>query len=341
MSCALATHAPAYAADPPPQAVAAFRAGQEAVRGENFSAAEFHFQSAIAFDADFVEPQCALGQVYMVTRRYTAAVAVLTKCKALIQADAARHVAASVAREAEADREIQELRESIRRIRSGEIKSANEHTILRLDERLRRVEEGRSRGLGHGPVVPAEVSFALGTAHLRNGSLEAAERELLDALMARADFVEAHNNLAAVYAGLARWEDAQQHVHLAEAGGFPVDPRLKSDIAARRQDLVKDTNAVRAIVAADEPRLVIEHAPIECVPSARFPRIDARVSPADRVVSAKVHFRTEKSGWYAVGFVLTRAPIRRHSPDRDRPVPFDTMSRPRPTPQTAPERRNT
>jgi Flp pilus assembly protein TadD len=300
--CWLPLSALAFAADPPPQAVAAFEAGQEAFGREDFKGAELHFQSAIALDAAYVDPRCALGQVYMVTRRYTAAVAALTKCKSLIQAAAAEQVAAGATREAEADREIQELKESIRRIRSGEIKSANEQTILRLEERLRTVEESRSRRFGRGPVVPAELSFALGTAHLRNGSLQAAERELLEALGARADFGEAHNNLAAVYAGSARWEEAQKHVDLAEAGGFPVSPGLKSDITARREGVVRSDRSIAAgpIVPAEDQRLTIEHAPVECVPSGRFPRIDAQVSPAETVVSAKVRFRTEKSGWYAI-----------------------------------------
>ena len=288
-----------HAAEPTPQAIAAFEAGQEAFRREDLKGAEVHFKTAIALDAGFVDPRCALGQVYMAMRRYTAAVDVLTQCKSMIQAGAAEQ--ASVGRELDVEREMEELRESIRRIRSGEIKTANEHTVLRLEERLRTLEEGRFRtSTARGPAVPAEVSFALGTAHLRTGSLQQAERELLDAVRSRGGFGEAHNNLAAVYAGLARWDEARKHVDLAEAGGFPVSPRLKSDVAAR--NVVKpDGSAVARSVPTEDQPLAIEHTPVECVPSDRFPRIEARLAPAGRVVSAKVYFRSEKSGWYAVG----------------------------------------
>lgn len=290
-------------ADPSPQAFTAFQLGQEAVRKEAFELAERHFRTAVAHDAHFAAAHCALGQVHMATRRYPAAVDALTRCKSLISSQAAGQAAANAARALEADREIQELRESIQRVRSGQV-SADEHTILRLEERLRRVEEGRSRGSEQTPTVPADVSFSLGTAHLRTGALEEAERELRDALHARPDLAEAHNNLAAVYVGLGRWREAQEHVVAAEAAGFPVSAELKSDITARRRDAVKTADAPRpprkAIPEEGQP-LRIGHTPVECVLSGRYPRIEADLAPPSRVVSAKVFFRTDKSGWYAVG----------------------------------------
>ena len=74
--------------------------------------------------------------------------------------------------------------------------------IFRLEERLRQLEESRLRVSGQAPTVPADLSFALGTAYLRTGALESAERELREALRVRPDLAEAHNNLAAVYVGL-------------------------------------------------------------------------------------------------------------------------------------------
>ena len=130
-----------------------------------------HSSPRLLWTLGFISAHCAVGQAYMTGRRYAAAITALTKCKDLIEAAAAQQSAAFLARETEVEREMQKLRDSIQKIRSGQIKSADAHTELRLEERLRRLEEGRSKATGQGPVVPAEVSFALGTAHLRNGML--------------------------------------------------------------------------------------------------------------------------------------------------------------------------
>ena len=134
--------------------------------------------------------------------------------------------------------------------------------------------------------------------------LEAAERHLLDAAKARPAFGEAHNNLAAVYVGLGRWDQALAQVQLAQNSGFEVDARLKDDIAARRGQSVAIHGGSASVPPTAEPEskeLAIDHVAVACVPSARYPRIEARLSPQNRVVQAKVFFRTEKSGWYAVG----------------------------------------
>lgn len=265
--------------------------------------AERHFRAAIAHDAGFAEAHCALGQVHMATRRYPAAVEALTRCKSFFTSRAAGQAAATGARELETQREIEALRDSIQRVRSGQVKT-DEHTIFRLEERLRQLEESRLRLSGQAPTVPADLSFSLGTAYLRTGALEAAERELREALRVRPDLAEAHNNLAAVYVGLGRWPEAQEQVAAAEASGFPVSAELKRDIAARRQDAVKATDIskpAQEATSSDGQSLKIEHTPVACVPSGRYPRIEADLVPSERVVSAKVFFRTDKSDWYSVG----------------------------------------
>jgi tetratricopeptide (TPR) repeat protein len=288
--------------DPPPEAVTEFRLGEEALRKEAFDQAERHFRTAIAHDAGFVKAHCALGQVHMATRRYRPAVDALSRCKFLITSRAADQAAATATDDLERRREVEELQDAIQRARSGQIKSADAHTILKLEEQLRRIEEGRSRAGGQAAGVPAELSFALGTAHLRIGDLEEAERELREALSVRPDLGEAHNNLAAVYVGLGRWQEAQEQVAAAESAGFPVSAELKRDVAERRLGARQpDVSRKAPDAVPQEQPLSIEHTPIACVPSGRYPRIEAALTPSSRIASAKVYFRTEKSGWYAVG----------------------------------------
>jgi Tfp pilus assembly protein PilF len=290
-----------------PAAVAAFRAGQEAFQREEFDAAIADFKAAIAADPRLAAAHCALGQVYMTLRRYPDAIDALVRCKSLGERQAGAAAAARVAQERDADREIQSLRQAIGDIQSGHTK-AGEFEVTQMESRLRQLEEARNRSATQATTgVPPALSFALGTAYLRVGALEAAERELGAALRQKPDLAEAHNNLAAVYAGLGRWDEAADHVKRAEASGFAVSPALKADIAARRAPTPPVATAGgTAGASAETPppapvaELAIEHVPVACVSSASFPRLQAHVTP-EGSASAKVFFRTDRdSGWYSV-----------------------------------------
>jgi Flp pilus assembly protein TadD len=105
--------------------------------------------------------------------------------------------------------------------------------IRRMEDRVRELERVRQSG-GEDAGVPAEVTFSLGTAYLRAGSLEDAERAYLEALKTNPDLGEAHSNLAVVYLKTNRIEQAWQQVLAAEKSGLAVHPGLKKDIESRR-----------------------------------------------------------------------------------------------------------
>lgn len=299
----------------PPGAVAAFRAGQEAFQHEEFDAAIAQFKSAIALDPRFAAAHCALGQTYMTTRRYAEAVEALVQCKAASERQAAAQSQARGEQERAIDREIVELRDSINLIRGGTVKTADENTVLRLEERMRKLEQERNRGAAARSGVSPAILLALGTAYLRVGALDAAERELKEAVKQQPSFGDAHNNLAVVYVGLSRWEEAAKEVQLAEAAGRPVSPALKADIAARRSSAASASagptgaaasaassaspSATTSTAPAVEPPPAIDHVPVACVAADSFPRVQARVTPGN--ATAKVFFRTDASvGWFAV-----------------------------------------
>jgi Flp pilus assembly protein TadD len=307
LAVSLAVSAPAQDAAPiAPAAVAAFRAGQQAFQREEFDAAISQFKAAIAADARFAAAHCALGQTYMTLRRYAEAVDALVQCKATTERQVAADASARAAQQRDIDREMVELREAISRIRSGQVKTGSEQTVVRIEERLRKLEESRNRGPAAAAGVPPAISYALGTAYLRVGSLELAERELREAVRQKPDMGEAHNNLAAVYVGLGRWDEAAVHVRAAESAGFAVSAALKADVAARRSSGPAPPPAGAAppaSAAAPAPppvALSIAHEPVSCVASGTFPRIEAGVVPG-AASTAKVFFQTEASaGWYAV-----------------------------------------
>jgi Flp pilus assembly protein TadD len=288
--------------------VAAFRAGQQAFQREEFDAAIAQFKAAVAADPRMAAAYCALGQTYMTLRRNPEAVEALVACKAGTERQAAAQAAARASDARDADREIQALKDAIGQIRSGQSK-AGEFEVVRMEERLRRLEEGRNRLSTEVTGVPPAITFALGTAYLRAGNLPAAERELRETVRVRPQMGEAHNNLAAVYAGLSRFEDAEAQIRLAESSGFTVSPALKADVAARRAPPAPAASAPQAAdkapadeppAAAPPPPLAIEHSAVACVAAGRFPRVTAKVTPPC-AATAKVYFRTEeKAGWFAV-----------------------------------------
>ena len=83
----------------------------------------------------------------------------------------------------------------------------------------------------------APLSLALGVAHLNAGLLEAAERELRDALASDPASAEAHENLALALARLGRLDAAEDQLRAADAAGASVSPRVREEIARLRAAL--------------------------------------------------------------------------------------------------------
>lgn len=285
------------------KAAAQFRSGQEAFRSLDFAAAEAAFKVAILMNPRLGAAHCALGQTYMSMRRYAAAVQALTACKRISAEEAQRSAAETSAAEQAIQNEIQDLRDLIRRLEA--LHDATRQTdITRLEGRVDRLEQQRRRALMRFEV-PAAISFALGTAHLKNGSLEDAEREFRAALRVRPDYGEAHNNLAVVYMALGLWEKAEEQIKAAEKAGFRVSQRMMEDLHARQLSAPvmppsapgTDTSAV----PVEPPKVTIEHPTLGCVLHSQFPRIEARIRPVESVQRAWVRFRSdEKAGWYSV-----------------------------------------
>ncbi len=285
------------------RAAALFRAGRDAVKAEDFRAAEESLKAAIQVDARFAAAHCALGQTYMATRRYAEAVEALRACKRISLEDVQRRSSEARASDLQIQDEVQDLRDLI--IRLEALHDATRQTdITKLEARIRGLEEQRRREQP-GATVPAEISFALGTAYLRNGMLKEAEHEYLDALDARSSYGEAHNNLAVVYMGLADWDKARQQAAEAEKAGFDVAPQMTKDIEARKAPALLAPGSppvpTASEAAAADAKVSIEHTALGCVLASRFPRVEARIGPAADVERVWVRFRSDrKGGWYAV-----------------------------------------
>jgi Flp pilus assembly protein TadD len=214
------------------EALQHYREGQELLSNEQFEKAAEAFQRAIAKDPLLALAHYGLGQSYMNLRRFASAIVAFRGSR-----DAYERLAGIAQRDQEgverqrAD-EIRELRESIRAISSGRVKTASQdttHVILKLENRIRDLENTQRRNNANFQA-PAEVSLALGSAHFRNGDALDAEREWKAAVDVNPRLGEAHNNLAALYALSGRKREAEAAVRAAEQSGFRVNPQLKEDI---------------------------------------------------------------------------------------------------------------
>jgi tetratricopeptide (TPR) repeat protein len=210
------------------EALRHYRAGQELMESEQFEKAADEYQKAINSDPLLTLAHYGLGQANMALRRFAGAIRAFTNCREAFRTLHALQEKDRVSVERQRDDEIRELRDSVRRIRSGQIKYGQlaadklEHRILELDR--------QRSSVGGSFQSPSEVSLALGSAYFRQGDLEHAEVEWKTAISANPKMGEAHNNLAALYAIQGRKLDAEAALRNAEKAGYRVNPKLKDDI---------------------------------------------------------------------------------------------------------------
>lgn len=219
------------AADPETrrQALVAYREGQDALARERWVEAETAFKKAVGLEPLLMLAHYGLGQAYMGQRRYPSAVRAYEACLEAARGLHQLGFSDRAAADRQIDEEMRELRESIRRIQGGQVKTGGPQMVLRLEQRL--VDLERMRSSAAGPFrPPAEVLLALGSAHFRNGNLTDAEARWTEAVAVSPALGEAHNNLAVIYLMTGRVDEAEAALALAERHGFPVNPGLEADV---------------------------------------------------------------------------------------------------------------
>jgi tetratricopeptide (TPR) repeat protein len=213
------------------QALERYRAGQELMASERYEEAAAAFTTATELDPLLALAHYGLGQANMALKRYASAIqAFIGSRDAYARIASLRQTNASEGNR-RMDDEIDELRQSVNRVRTGQIKGATETTAMQLEKRIDDLERlRRDRVRGEAMPIPAEVSLALGSAYYRNGQAPDAEREWLAAVRVNSSLGEAHNNLAVLYLTSGRKKEAENAVKSAEKARFRVHPQLKADI---------------------------------------------------------------------------------------------------------------
>ncbi len=215
-----------------------YKQGLEKLRSESFAEAEKEFQTAVSLDALFVLAHYELGETRMTLKKYPEAVQALEGCIDAHKQVVALQQSDRAAGAKRLDEEMQELRDSIRFFQSGSGRTAvlqPGNQILRLEARLHDLELQKQRGTAP-TETPAEFSLALGSAYLRSGKMEQAEKSYAEAIKVNPKMGEAHNNLGFVYFATGRLDEAEKELKAAEKAGFAVNPRFKDDLKKKQQE---------------------------------------------------------------------------------------------------------
>jgi Flp pilus assembly protein TadD len=213
------------------------RLGQENLRAEKWDLAEREFRAAVELEPPLEMAHYGLGQVYMATKRYPAAVQAYVGCRDAFLANMARDIHNDLLAQRRLEDQIQALEDERTAITTGRVTPMLSSGAAELDRRIHDLRTQRFHEARTAPVVPTWISIALGSAYFRAGAMADAEREYRAAIAVDPKLGEAHNNLAVVCMLTGRFADAEQEIKAAEKSGFRVNPQLKEDLkkaAARR-----------------------------------------------------------------------------------------------------------
>ena len=212
-----------------------YRTGERLMTEEAFEAAVREFGTAGDLDPMFVLAHYSKGQALMALKRYPEAVEAYTDARQTILQMSTMDQKAKAEYERQRRDEINDLEDSLQRLRAGKIKGASPGTDINIEQRLRFLREAQMRGAETDVRIPAELSLALGSAHFRLGRLEDAERHYRAAIESDQKLGAAHNNLAVICMLTGRFDEAKIEVKAAEKAGFAVSPRFKDDLKEREK----------------------------------------------------------------------------------------------------------
>jgi tetratricopeptide (TPR) repeat protein len=216
-------------------AIAHYQTGVEKMHAESFEEAVEEFRIAINLDRLLVLAHYQLGETYMALRDYPKAVEALEGCVAAhVELVALRSSDHSLGQK-RLDEEIDALKDTQRHMSAGTKSATPQNDELRIENRLQELEQEKRRGTMPSEV-PAEFSLALGSAYLRSGRMDDAQKAYSDAIRVNPKLGEAHNNLAFVHFRAGRLDEAESELKAAEKAGFPVNPRFKDDVQKAKKE---------------------------------------------------------------------------------------------------------
>ena len=165
-----------------------YRLGVEALQTERFDEAEQELRRAIKLDPNSYLAYFSLGKTYIALKQYDDSVRAYLACRQAWDRSVADSTERGLDREARREDQLRVLQDRIRELETAQRSARSDVERQRLQERIGIIEVGmrsieRLRGSDHGvPDPPAEFALALGSAYLRAGSVDEAEKAYREAL---------------------------------------------------------------------------------------------------------------------------------------------------------------
>ncbi len=223
-----------------------YRLGTAALQAGRFEAAEQELRETVKLDPNSFLAWFSLGRTYIALKRYDDSVRAYLSCQPAWDRSVADQKGQTFDRDSRLEDRIRELEDRVR-FYENEQQAAERVAGRSSTERPRFQTEieniqaeisllGQVRGRHQGAVdPPAEFALGLGSAYLRAGSIDDAERAYREALRLRPKYGEAHNNLAVICIKRGDYDEAYSHAQAAQKAGFRVHPQLVKDIENGRR----------------------------------------------------------------------------------------------------------
>ncbi|MEO8360227.1 MAG: tetratricopeptide repeat protein [Vicinamibacteria bacterium] len=216
-----------------------YRAGVEALQTERFEEAVEELRQATKLDPNAFLAYFSLGKAYISLKEYDDSIRAYRSCREAWDRSVADTSQQKFEQESRREDKIRELQDRVREL-EPQLPSLSSTQRALLQARIENMKVGissleRLRGRDRGGVEPpAEFSMALGSAYLRAGSVDEAEKAYREALKLRPKYGEALNNLAVICIKRGDYEQAYTHVKAAQKAGFKVHPQMLKEIEDMR-----------------------------------------------------------------------------------------------------------
>jgi tetratricopeptide (TPR) repeat protein len=221
------------------QAAALSRKGGRALAAGDRARAAEAFEKALLALPTFPDAHLGMGHMAMAEKDYEAALESYRRARDGYVALGSDLDALKLENYAETQKRVAELRDQMsnlgRATTNARTDARTEAELQRkltiIQDQIRRLEAVEPPRPSASDPVPAEVLFFIGNAQFYLQRYDEARVSWETCAKRNPGFAQIHNNLAVIYWKAGRFPDAQRELAEAERLGFPVNPKMKEDLA--------------------------------------------------------------------------------------------------------------
>jgi Flp pilus assembly protein TadD len=221
------------------QASALCRKGAKSLQQGDKARASESFEKALAVLPDFPDAHLGLGHLAMSEGRFDDALRNYQRARqgylsfgGILQGLREQNYRDTQERMKQVRDQISSLGTSSQNARNDpRVEAEITRRLTQLNDELRRLEAIEPPKDNAGADPPAEVWFYIGNAQFRLEKYDEARASWETSAQLNPGFPMIHNNLAVIYWKAGRFNDAQTELATAERLGFPVNPKMKEDLA--------------------------------------------------------------------------------------------------------------